>query len=1241
MSTKLIILVIVVLGIGSILTTVPQILRMRDNAEIEIEKLATIEIDNQINSLSEELEIAYTFGEAINRTKLNKEISLEERVSEVTASIGEITYGSTGYFWVHKTNRNLPISVAHPDVDKGSLLTDLEYNVAIEFDPKTDQLLKLVNNPEYNSAVENKTAENIFSLASEILKEKETAYILYLWNKPGSEKLEPKLSIVRKLNYNNFSNDTMYIGTGVYVDDIVNQLNQYEDEFYENLKNDVIMSIASTVIMAAIIAFSIIIFGQRAIKKPMEKIIWGIKKAEEGVYNKRIDSQTKDEFGLIGQSINSLLDELETNLIIRDQHEAVQNSQMEVNKVIEENRQLEELSKAIIHTITKEVNGQIGGLYLENQDEKEMTYKLVASYAYTVRNGIETAYKKGEGLIGQAVLEKELMILENIPTDYISIHSGLGQTPPKNLVILPCVYNDHVVCVIEIGFIHPINQTNIEFLKEIQSSIAIALQSLKNNEQLKILYNQTIEQSKTLEQQKEELRASNEELEEQTELLKESQAMLETQQEELEVTNEDLEAKSLLMKKSKEEVEKKNNELKKARKMIEQKVEDLELSNKYKSEFLANMSHELRTPLNSILILSEILSNNKKENLSEKEIEFAKTINSSGTDLLNLINDILDLSKVEAGKTEIDMKEILVENLINDMKRAFNPLAMKNNLDFVIEKDDMTPDVILTDEQKVKQILKNLLSNAFKFTQKGKVTLAINRVNEKLKVQVIDTGIGIEKGKVQNIFEAFKQEDGSISRQFGGTGLGLSISKEFAELLGGNLSVSSEKGKGSTFTLTLPLRYKKRVSKTKVDETVEQISVNTREEILEERHLENEKLFDKPDDIEYIPDDREAFEQGEKGILIVDDDPKFAKILFNLVHDDHHKAIVAETGETALYYADYYQPNGIILDVGLPGIDGYEVTKRLKANLRTKNIPIYMVSAREQEERQELENIIKYFKKPVELSQIEEILSSIENEAIKSKRILLIEDNDIQRDSVIELIKDSYESIDMDGYATGQEALIALRKTKYDLLILDLGLEDMSGESIIEAVQNIPLNQDISIVVSTAKDVTKETEINLRKHVDDIVIKGVQANARLLDEVKLFLNKIKLNEPLNDQVSFEGKKVLIVDDDMRNIFALSSILESHGIEVEIATNGQESIERLKAIKNIDLILMDIMMPVMDGYQAMSKIRKMDEFKDIAIIALTAKAMKGDRNKCIKAGADEYLAKPIDSNKLLSLLRVWL
>ncbi|MGB6129750.1 MAG: response regulator [Psychrilyobacter sp.] len=952
-----------------------------------------------------------------------------------------------------------------------------------------------------------------------------------------------------------------------------------------------------------------------------------------------IKKNSSTEFIELSNGYTSLINKLKENLEERKRRDWVQKGQMDINHISQTNTDLQNLLSQLISLVTKKINGQVGVVYLLNEQLNEKEYKLAASYAFKKKKGLLSSFKLGESLVGQAALEKDIIIVSDIPEDYISINSGVGSTSPTNIVVIPCNYQNKVVAVLEIASTSEFSDLVIEFLELAKISIGIAINNILNFETVEKLLVAANEYSEKLQVQQEELRVTNEELETQSNILKDSQAELESQQEELRVINEELEENTDMLEVQKKDLENKNNELNISQKELEEKAKDLVLSNKYKSEFLANMSHELRTPLNSILILSELLGE-KDSSLSERQREFAKIINTSGSDLLKLINDILDLSKVEAGKMEINISKMNIEDFKSEMLGIFEQISIKKNLGFSIEISEKCPKVIATDEIKVKQIIKNLISNAFKFTKQGNIDLNIKEYDNKIKFEVSDTGVGISENKIKSIFDAFQQEDGTISREFGGTGLGLSISMGYAKLLGGILGVESVKETGSKFILTLPM--KNDISDLEIEKTntIKTVSYEVIEEISKE---EEEKIFKNPFEIPYVLDDRNDINCSDKVLLIIDDDPNFTKIIMDISRTKNFKVIVAETGEIGLYLADYYMPTGIILDIGLPKIDGLEVLERLKSNKRTKDIPINIISGGEYEKSM-FEKDVEFFKKPVSKAQIENILERAELGGNKINKILVVEDNRIQNDALTELIKHDYKDIEILSSRSGEKALEIMSKNNIDLLILDLGLLDYNDFEFIERLKEDSNLSDIPIIVYTGKEICINEEKKLRKEVENIIIKGDRSSQRLLDEIKLFVHNVKMHKNVeisNDDEIFKDKTILVVDDDMRNVFALSSILEMNGIHVEIANDGMESLKKLKEMKKVDLVLMDIMMPVMDGYEAIREIRKINNFKDLSIVALTAKAMKGDRNICLEAGANEYLSKPIDKNKLLSLLRVWL
>jgi CheY-like chemotaxis protein/HAMP domain-containing protein len=919
----------------------------------------------------------------------------------------------------------------------------------------------------------------------------------------------------------------------------------------------------------------------------------------------------------------------------------------ELNDIMRGEKEVHELAQDIINKLSAYLNAQVGAVYVAENGHLDLT----GSYAFHQRKGNKNQVKKGEGLVGQAALEKKPIIFGDIPDDYIQVNSGLGSAKPKNILVYPFLYDGNVRGVIELGTVREFSDTDMQLLEVVSTNIGIAFNSARSRAKLKELLQETQRQAEELQAQQEELRQINEELQEKTDLLERSEAELKAQQEELQQTNEELEEKANLLEEQKEKLEV-------AKQDVESKARELEATSKYKSEFLANMSHELRTPLNSILILAQLLSENRNKALTEKDVEYARNIYNSGTDLLNLINEILDLSKVEAGKIEIEINSVPVEELTDHINQLFKEIAAKKHIDFDIRcsREQFTAPM-QTDKQRLEQILRNLLSNAFKFTEKGgKVSLDIsvqkpgghirNQQLRQLKslavFTVSDNGIGIPADKQELIFEAFQQADGSTKRKYGGTGLGLSISRELAGALGGEIHLRSEEARGSTFTLYLPLVFD--------TANIQPIS----------KEIEVRKPTEKPVRIEKKPvdialqaetaDDRYKIGDNDKVILIIEDDVTFANILLDMARMKGYKGVIDHQGNTGLSLARYYRPDAIILDMKLPVLDGSEVLRQLKNDPELRHIPVQIMSGFDRRKEGLELGAFDFVRKPLDNETVQQAFDRMQDFINrKLKKLLVVEDNQQQNKAIRELIGNG----DVKSFAayTGEEAFSMLQQEKFDCIIIDLGLPDMSGFELLEKIKvNDQLNK-IPVIVYTGKDMNKDEARRLEKLANTVVLKTSDSKERLLDETALFLHRVESRLPKEKQQIIRklhrteeilrGKKVLIVDDDMRNTYSLSNVLDEEGMKCFTAENGRVAIEVLQKQQDIDIVLMDIMMPEMDGFEATQAIRQMNSFNKLPIIALTAKAMKGDREKCLEAGMSDYIAKPVNMDQLLSLMRVWL
>jgi CheY-like chemotaxis protein len=928
-------------------------------------------------------------------------------------------------------------------------------------------------------------------------------------------------------------------------------------------------------------------------------------------------------------------------------------------------RDLMTVGRQILSELAPLVNAQHGVFYIADKDADEMALNLLASYAFT--DG-RHRFKLGEGLIGQCAFEKKKIHLDNVPENYVRVSSGLGDAPPRSIIVLPVLFEGQVNAVIELASFERLSEIHQVFLDQLTESIGIVVNTIAAGMRTETLLKQSQSLTQELQTQQEELRETNERLEKQAATLRESEERLRQQQEELQLTNEKLEDKAKLL-------EIKNREVEFAKSELEEKAEQLALTSKYKSEFLANMSHELRTPLNSLLILSKMLSDNADGNLSPKQVEFARTIHGSGADLLSLINDILDLSKIESGTITVEPNEVSFIDLRDYVEQNFRHVAGQKGLGFAIELDERLPRSINTDAKRLQQVLKNLLSNAFKFTEHGAVKLSYkvategwSRDNQSLShaktvlaFSVTDTGIGIPQEKQKIIFEAFQQADGTTSRKYGGTGLGLSISREIARLLGGEIRVVSVPGQGSTFTLYLPREHTIAAVVQLARPRIEVFDLSNMANMANMASMASlsglaaaggvaEALVRDTLAPISITDDRDAIQPGDRSLLIIEDDPAFAQILLDCAREEGWKGVVSSFGDTGLALVRKLQPSAITLDLRLPDIDGWTVLDRLKHDVQTRHIPVEIISAAEDRHRARKMGAWGILEKPATREAIVDLLHSLSNFVERpSKKLLIVEDDERERQSLVQLVGET--GVETVAVASGEEALAALSAHQFRCMVLDLGLPDIPGLELLSRIKKNRAWHDLPIIVYTGRDLTRSEETQLKRLAETIILKDVKSPERLLDETALYLHRseAELTAPQKRMLAelhqgvpeLSGRKVLVVDDDIRNIFALTAALERYNVTVQYAENGKDGLELLKKTPDVDVVLMDIMMPELDGYEVMRLIRQEEEWKQLPIIALTAKAMRSDRDKCIQAGASDYISKPVELDKLLSMLRVWL
>lgn len=889
----------------------------------------------------------------------------------------------------------------------------------------------------------------------------------------------------------------------------------------------------------------------------------------------------------------------------------------EINGSLIGNDSLTQLCTSCLNQIVDYMNLPAGAFYFYDSNKKT----LVLSASVAVPANIQQTMSLNEGITGNAATQKEVIVVNDIPAAYWKIESAAGAALPDTVVCVPLWIKNELAGVIELACFAGQGAKYVSLLEAVADNIAIAVYGADSKDKMYQLLGTVQEQKEQLESQQEELRQTNEELTHQADVLKASEEELTTQGEELRQMNVELEEKTEV--------------IESASKALEEKAAELEVSSRYKSEFLANMSHELRTPLNSVLILANLLRENKTQTLTSKQTEYARIIHKSGTDLLNLINDILDLSKIEAGKVELHFEQVKLTEVAYDMDQLFGALAAEKKIRFNTDISGMLPETINTDRQRLGQVVKNLLSNSFKFTpEDGQVTLKFAVAGDSLALSVSDTGIGIPEEKQKLIFEAFQQADGSTSRKFGGTGLGLSISKELVSRLGGVLNLESVAGHGSTFTVLLPMDGEK---------------IWKEPQRMVASSAVPEYDLDKVKEQTLIKDDKAEIRSWEQVILIIEDDPVFAGIVHNFAHDRGYKTIVAISGDEGLLYARKYRPSAIILDLGLPVIDGRSILKIIKSDPDLKDIPVHVVTA---EDRSDIspEHVEGFFNKPLQRNELEQTFSSIESYIRNHyKNILIMHSGNEQLRGMFETLADTlHDGVTYEMARSKDQAKEILAQKEIDCIIADIDGDILAGINTLRELKEAA-SENVYLITCLEGDISVADEKQIKKYSESIIRKSTQATSRLLDEVELFLHKIKTTPKLGVPAKFSGaldkslagKKVLLADDDMRNVFALTALLEEQGMEVVAAEHGREALEMLANNPDVDIVLMDIMMPEMDGYEAIRHIRANKRHAGLPVIALTAKAMTGDREKCLEAGASDYITKPIENNKLFSLMRVWL
>ena len=964
----------------------------------------------------------------------------------------------------------------------------------------------------------------------------------------------------------------------------------------------------------------------------------------QGDLTRSITVEASGEVADLSDNINQMIANLRETTRQNEEQDWLKTNLARISGLMQGQRDLETVSQLIMSELSPAVSAQHGAFFVADLEDEGTAHelRLLASYGYTQRKSVSNRFRPGEGLVGQAALEKKPIVITDPPEDYINIASALGDARPRNIIVIPVLFEEQVLAVIELASFRSFSEIILQFLDQLTETIGVVLSTIIANVRTEQLLLQSQSQGLELQQQSEAMQA---------------------QQRELQVTNAELQEKAELLERQNRDIEIKNREIELARSSLEEKAEQLALSSKYKSEFLANMSHELRTPLNSLLILSKVLSSNEAGNLSGKQVDAAHTIHNAGSDLLALINDILDLSKVEAGKMDVHAARTSLAAVRDFVERSFRPVAEERSLAFEIEIEPGAPAQIETDEQRLQQILKNLLSNAFKFTERGSVTLSVGRAPAELQFagetlagadavvafSVTDTGIGIPPDKLRLIFEAFQQAEGSISRRFGGTGLGLSISREIARLLGGEIRVQSEDGRGATFTLYLPAQHQP--AERRAEPPVAPVAApQTPQPQLPARSVNGGPRSEAVALPEALSDDRSDLEASDRVAVVMSEDRELARSSVEVAHEEGFKCLLAVRGDAGLALVHEFMPQVVVLSRELPQLEGDAVLDHLKRHPETRHIPVHVVADDGSERDARRSGALGFTPKPVSRTVLAGIFAELgEFLEQRTRSALVVQDEGPERKALFDLIGGA--DVRVVGVDSAEGALAELNGSRFDCVVLDLGFGERSGFALLERIKRTKRFRGLPLIVHSGRELTGKEEARLGRYAETIVVKEARSPERLLDETSLYLHRVEARLPADKRrmlerlhtadAVFDGKKVLIVDDDVRNVFALTSVFERRGMEVLFAENGRDGIEALEMNPDVSLVLMDIMMPEMDGYEATRAMREIPEFEQLPIVALTAKAMRGDREKSLASGASDYITKPVDVDQLLALMRVWL